>query len=54
MRAFAQINLSLLIACFSSMLSEIGDTILKLGGCQGWDLTSTPPPMRSRNSNQTS
>ena len=33
-RAFAQISLSLLIAYFSSMLSEIGDIILKLGGCQ--------------------
>ena len=33
-RAFAQINLSLLIAYFSSMLSEIGDIILKLGGCE--------------------
>ena len=29
-RAFAQINLSLLIAYFSSMLSEIGDIILGL------------------------
>ena len=37
-----------------SMLSEIGDLILTLGGCQGWALTSTPPPMRSRNQNQTS
>ena len=34
-RVFAQINLSLLIAYFSSMLSEIGHIILELGGCQG-------------------
>ena len=34
-RAFAQINLSLLIAYFSSMLSEIGHIILELGGCKG-------------------
>ena len=34
-RAFAQINLSLLIAYFSSMLSEMGHIILELGGCQG-------------------
>ena len=54
MTAFAQINLSLLIAYFSSMFSEIGDIILELGGCQGWALTSTPPPMRSKNPNQTS
>ena len=53
-RAFAQFNLSHLIAYFSSMLSEIGDIILELGGCQGWALTSTPPPMRPRNPNQTS
>ena len=52
-RAFAQINLSLLIAYFSSMLSEIGHIILELGGCQGWALTSTLPPMHSRNPNQT-
>ena len=32
-RAFAQINLSLLIAYFSSMLSGICDILLKLGGC---------------------
>ena len=32
MRAFAQINLSLLIAYFSSMLSGICDILLKLGG----------------------
>ena len=38
----------------SSMLSEIGDIIFKLGRYQGWALTSTPPPMRSRNPNQTS
>ena len=36
----------------SSMLSEICDIILKLGGCQGWALTLTPP-LRSRNPNQT-
>ena len=53
MRAFAQISLSLLIAYFSSMLSEIADIILKLGGCQEWALTSTPPPMCSGNSSQT-
>ena len=34
-RAFAQINLSLLIAIFSSMLSEIGHIILEFGGCKG-------------------
>ena len=34
-RAFAQINLSLLIAYFSGMLSEIGHIILELGGCKG-------------------
>ena len=38
----------------SSMLSEIGDTMFKLGGCQGWVLTSTPPAMRSRNPNHIS
>ena len=38
----------------SSMFSEIGDIILKLGGYQGLALTSTPPPMRSRNPNQPS
>ena len=52
MRAFGQINMSLLIANFSSMLSEIGDITLKLGGCQGWALTSTPL-MHPRNPNQT-
>ena len=36
------------------MLSEIGLIILELGACQGWALTSTPPPMRSKNPNQTS
>ena len=54
LRAFAQINLSLLIAYFFSMLSEIGHIILELGGCEGWALTSTPSPMLSRNPNQTS
>ena len=34
------------------MLSEIAHIILELGGCQGWALTSTPPPMCSRNPNQ--
>ena len=34
-RVFAQINLSLLIVYFSSMLSAIGHKILELGGCQG-------------------
>ena len=53
-RAVAQINLSLLIAYVSSMLSEVGHIILELVGCQGWGLTSTPPLMRSRNPNQTS
>ena len=38
----------------SSMLSEIGDAMFKLGGCQGWVLTSTLPAMRSRNPNHTS
>ena len=38
----------------SSMLSEIGDIIFKLGWYQEWALTSTPLPMRSRNLNQTS
>ena len=52
--AFAQINLPLLIAYCSSMLSEIGDIILELGRCQGWALTSIPSPMPSRNPNQTS
>ena len=33
-KVFAQINLSLLIAYFSSMLSEIGHIILELGGCK--------------------
>ena len=53
-RAFAQIDLSLLIAYFSSMLSANGHIILDLGGCQVWALTSTPPPMYSRNPNQIS
>ena len=39
---------------FFSMLFEIGDIILELGGCQGWALTSTLPPMHSRDPNQTS
>ena len=52
-KVFAQINLSLLIAYFSSMLSEIAHIILEFGGCQGWALTSMPPPMHSRNPNQT-
>ena len=30
-----KINLSLLIAYFSSMLSEMGHIILELSGCQG-------------------
>ena len=34
-RAFAQINLSLLIAYFFSMLSEIGHIILEVGVCKG-------------------
>ena len=38
----------------SSMLSEIGAIILKLGGYQRWALTFTPPPMRSSNPDQTS
>ena len=46
-RAFVQISLSLFIAYFSSMLSGICDILLKLGGCQGWALTSTPLPLRS-------
>ena len=53
MRAFALINLSLLMAYFSSMVSEIGDIIFELGGCQGWALTSTPPLKCSSNPNQT-
>ena len=48
-RAFAQINLSLLIAYFCSMVSEIGDIILELGDCQGWALSATLPLMCSRN-----
>ena len=35
----------------SSMFSQIGDIILKLRGCQGWALTSTPLPMPSKNPN---
>ena len=38
----------------SSMLSEIGDAMFKLRGCQGWVLTSTLPERRSRNPNHTS
>ena len=39
---------------FPRMLSENCYIIHKSGGCQERELTSTPPPMRSRNPCQTS
>ena len=54
MTAFAHNQFVTFDSLVSSMLSANGNIIPKLGGYKMWALASTPPPMRSRNPNQTS